>query len=88
MGQMIWDAFFDGHDLTMRNMFSQPKLASEIVATYGCFAFHSGLLANGCPSPADTWPADDETYREQLQEMIYAALNKYHQLMVDGFKRV
>lgn len=53
---MIWDAFFDGHDLTMRNMFSQPKLASEIVATYGCFAFHSGLLANGCPSPADTHP--------------------------------
>ena len=25
MGQMIWDAQFDGHDLTMRNMFSQPK---------------------------------------------------------------
>ena len=51
MGQMIWDAQFDGHDLTMRNMFSQPKPAAEVVATYGCFAFHSGLLANGCPSP-------------------------------------
>ncbi|MEA7538823.1 FAD-binding protein, partial [Salmonella enterica subsp. enterica serovar Virginia] len=25
MGQMIWDAQFDGHDLTMRNMFRQPK---------------------------------------------------------------
>ena len=47
MGQMIWDAQFDGHDLTMRNMFSQPKPAAEVVATYGCFAFHSGLLANG-----------------------------------------
>ena len=45
MGQMIWDAQFDGHDLTMRNMFSQPKPAAEVVATYGCFAFHSGLLA-------------------------------------------
>lgn len=54
LGQMIWDAQFDGHDLTMRNMFSQPKPANEIVETYGCFAFHSGLLANGCPSPDDT----------------------------------
>ena len=56
MGQMIWDARFDGHDLTMRNMFRQPKPATEVVATYGCFAFHSGLLANGCPSPEDTHP--------------------------------
>ncbi|POP47474.1 DUF4432 domain-containing protein [Superficieibacter electus] len=54
LGQMIWDAEFDGHDLTMRNMFSQPKPAREVVETYGCFAFHSGLLANGCPSPEDT----------------------------------
>jgi hypothetical protein len=63
LGQMIWDATFDGHDLTMRNMFSQPKPANVIVETYGCFAFHSGLLANGCPSAEDTtrctakWPA-------------------------------
>ncbi len=54
LGQMIWDAEFDGRDSTMRNMFSEPKPAAEVVATYGCFAFHSGLLANGCPSPQDT----------------------------------
>ena len=60
LGQMIWDAQFDGHDLTMRNMFSQPKPASEVVATYGCFAFHSGLLANGCPSPEDSHPLHGE----------------------------
>lgn len=41
MGQMIWDAQFDGHDLTMRNMFRQPKPAAEVVATYGCFALLS-----------------------------------------------
>ena len=57
---MIWDAQFDGHDLTMRNMFSQPKPAAEVVATYGCFAFHSGLLANGCPSPEDSHPLHGE----------------------------
>ncbi|WES68466.1 aldose 1-epimerase family protein [Superficieibacter sp. HKU1] len=60
MGQMIWDAEFDGRDLTMRNMFSQPKPAREVVETYGCFAFHSGLLANGCPSPEDTHPLHGE----------------------------
>ncbi|TLP43918.1 DUF4432 family protein [Cohaesibacter sp. CAU 1516] len=53
-GQMIWDAEFDGIDLTMKNMFSMPRPASDIAGTYGCFAFHSGLLRNGCPSPNDS----------------------------------
>jgi len=52
-GQMVWDAEFDGVDLTMKNMFSMPRQADAIVGTYGCFAFHSGLLRNGCPSPED-----------------------------------
>jgi hypothetical protein len=60
LGQMIWDAQFDGQDLTMRNMFRQPKAAKEVVETYGCFAFHSGLLANGCPSPDDNHPLHGE----------------------------
>ncbi len=60
LGQMIWDAEFDGRDLTMRNMFSQPKAAKEVIETYGCFAFHSGLLANGCPSPEDAHPLHGE----------------------------
>ena len=54
MGQIIWDAFFDGHTLRMENMFTQPHPCKEIVDTYGCFAFHSGLLSAGCPSPEDT----------------------------------
>lgn len=53
MGQIIWDLEFDGRDLKMKNMFSQPKKVKEIVDTYGCFAFHSGLIANGCPGPDD-----------------------------------
>ncbi|QBB13812.1 aldose 1-epimerase family protein [Edwardsiella piscicida] len=60
MGQMIWEACFDGRDLTMRNMFRQPKAATQVVETYGCFAFHSGLLANGCPSPEDSHPLHGE----------------------------
>nr|WP_313372743.1 aldose 1-epimerase family protein [Brucella intermedia] len=53
MGQMIWGAEFDGVDLTMGNSFSMPRPATTIVETYGCFAFHSGILRNGCPSPQD-----------------------------------
>lgn len=53
MGQMIWDLEFNNIDLKMKNMFKQPKKAADITDTYGCFAFHSGLLANGCPAPED-----------------------------------
>lgn len=60
MGQIIWDANFDGHTLRMDNMFTQPQPCAEIVDTYGCFAFHSGLLAAGCPSPEDTHPLHGE----------------------------
>lgn len=60
MGQMIWDAFFIGEDLCMENMFSEPKMSNEIVGTYGCFAFHSGLIRNGCPSSQDDHPLHGE----------------------------
>ncbi|AMB87610.1 DUF4432 domain-containing protein [Pseudomonas agarici] len=52
-GQMIWSAIFDDCDLTMRNMFSQPKPSPTVIGTYGCFMFHAGLLRNGCPAPDD-----------------------------------
>ncbi|MFC5370467.1 aldose 1-epimerase family protein [Arcanobacterium bovis] len=60
MGQIIWDAFFDGKTLRMKNMFAAPQPCKEIVDTYGCFSFHSGLLAGGCPSPEDTHPLHGE----------------------------
>ena len=60
LGQIIWEANFDGRSLTMKNMFTQPKPANVIVDTYGCFAFHSGLLAAGCPAPDDTHPLHGE----------------------------
>lgn len=60
MGQIIWDAVVDGVSLRMDNMFRQPLPATEITQTYGCFAFHSGLLAAGCPAPEDTHPLHGE----------------------------
>ncbi|MEH0018440.1 MAG: aldose 1-epimerase family protein [Desulfobacter sp.] len=60
MGQMIWDAVFDGVDLTMKNMFSHPRPSREIVETYGCYMYHSGMLRSGCPGPGDDHPLHGE----------------------------
>lgn len=60
LGQMIWDAEFDGVSLRMDSTFRQPRPAQLIEDTYGCFAFHSGLLSAGCPSPEDTHPLHGE----------------------------
>lgn len=59
-GQMVWDAVFDDRSLTMGNGFKQPLPGKDIIDTYGCFAFHSGLLANGCPGPEDSHPLHGE----------------------------
>ncbi|MCQ1950879.1 aldose 1-epimerase family protein [Arthrobacter sp. zg-Y859] len=60
LGQMVWDAEFDGVSLRMDSPFRQPYPATLIEDTYGCFAFHSGLLAAGCPSPEDNHPLHGE----------------------------
>ncbi len=54
LGQMLWDASFDGVRLGMGNKYPAPRPATVISETYGCLAFHSGLLRNGAPSPDDT----------------------------------
>jgi hypothetical protein len=60
LGQMIWQAAFDGVDMTMKSIFRAPRRVATIGETYGCFAFHSGLLRNGVPGPDDTHPAHGE----------------------------
>jgi hypothetical protein len=59
-GQMVWDAEFDGQSLKMFNPFTEPKRGVSVVDTYGCFAFHSGLLSNGCPALEDVHPLHGE----------------------------
>jgi hypothetical protein len=54
MGQIVWSAEFDGVELAMQSMFAAPRPAKMIVETYGCLAYHAGLLRNGVPSPQDT----------------------------------
>jgi hypothetical protein len=53
LGQIVWSARFDGVGLGMGSPFEMPRPAATIVDTYGCLAFHSGLLRNGCPGPGD-----------------------------------
>ena len=53
LGQMVWDASFDGVRLAMGHNYPAPRPAKVIVDTYGCLAFHSGLLRNGVPGPQD-----------------------------------
>ncbi|MFM0614992.1 DUF4432 family protein [Paraburkholderia nemoris] len=52
-GQMIWSARFDGVDLTMVSPFRAPRPTQDLLATYGCFLYHSGILRNGNPGPED-----------------------------------
>lgn len=60
LGQMLWDATFDGLRLTMESQFDMPRPAPTIIGTYGCLGFHSGLLANGVPTATDSHPVHGE----------------------------
>lgn len=46
MGEILWDAVFDGQSLRMDNMFDMPVPARQIVETYGCFAFQTASSAS------------------------------------------
>ncbi len=60
MGQMVWRASFDGVELAMRGMFDEPRPGTTILDTYGCLAYHAGLLRNGTPAPEDNHPLHGE----------------------------
>jgi len=53
LGQIIWDATFDGVRLTMDSMFRAPRPVTSIVETYGCLNYHAGILRNGSPQEGD-----------------------------------
>ena len=59
-GQMVWDAWFYGRSLKMKNDVSIPKFRKEFRDTYGCYVMHCGILRMGCPSPEDDHPHHGE----------------------------
>jgi hypothetical protein len=68
LGQIVWSAIFDGVELAMQSMFREPRPPKVIVETYGCFAYHAGLLRNGVPSPADAHILDGEMPCSEIDE--------------------
>lgn len=68
LGQIVWSATFDGVELAMQSMFRAPRPAKVIVETYGCLAYHAGLLRNGVPSPADTHALHGEMPCAEMDE--------------------
>jgi hypothetical protein len=68
MGQMVWSAAFDGVELAMQSMFPAPRPAKSIVETYGCLAYHSGLLRNGVPGTGDTHALHGEAPCAEMDE--------------------
>lgn len=59
-GQQIWSARFDGRDLTMVSMFSQPNQTRTYLENYGGFLIHCGFTAMGVPGPEDHHPLHGE----------------------------
>ncbi len=68
LGQMVWSAKFDGVELAMQSMFAAPRPAKTIVETYGCLAYHCGILRNGVPSAGDTHALHGEAPCAEMDE--------------------
>ncbi len=60
MGQQIWEAVFDGHQLGMESQIKVPKKKDFLLDTYGCLLVHCGFTAMGCPQSDDTHPLHGE----------------------------
>lgn len=72
LGQMVWEAVFDGQNLGMGHGFPYPRRGRSILETYGALAYHAGLLRNGTPGPQDDHPLHGEM---PVAEMDRAALS-------------
>jgi len=59
-GQQIWSAEFDGRELTMKSMFTQPKPTQTYLENYGGFLLHCGATAMGVPGEGDSHPLHGE----------------------------
>lgn len=59
-GQQIWSACFNGRELTMCSMFTQPRATRTYLETYGGFLIHCGFTAMGVPTGTDNHPLHGE----------------------------
>lgn len=70
LGQMIWRAVMGGVELGMKSPFAIPRPAPDILGTYGCLCYHSGLLRNGVPGPEDDHAVHGEFPTLPMDEAI------------------
>lgn len=59
-GQQIWSCEFEGRNLTMKSIATQPVPTKDYLSTYGAFLVHCGATAMGVPSPEDSHPLHGE----------------------------
>jgi hypothetical protein len=59
-GQQIWSANFGGRELTMKNLFPEPRPGRPYLETYGGFFLHCGFTAMGVPGKNDSHPLHGE----------------------------
>ena len=67
-GQQIWQACFDGRDLTMKSMFDEPVDTMVYLQNYGAFLLHCGLTGLGDPGPEDNHPLHGELPNAPFQK--------------------
>ncbi|XKM43665.1 DUF4432 family protein (plasmid) [Rhizobium ruizarguesonis] len=53
LGQQIWSATLDGHELGMKSMVHYPKKGVPLLENLGGFFFHCGLTAIAAPGEGD-----------------------------------
>ncbi|MCE2851475.1 MAG: DUF4432 family protein [Roseiflexaceae bacterium] len=67
-GQQIWSAQFDGRELGMKSMFSEPQPTTTYLHTYGGFFIHCGATRMGVPGPTDHHPLHGELPNARYQK--------------------
>ena len=67
-GQQVWSANFDGRELTMRSMFSEPRTTTDYLSNYGAFLLHCGFTAMGVPEESDSHPLHGELPNAPYQQ--------------------
>lgn len=67
-GQQIWSANFDGRELGMKSMFSEPQPTQTYLHTYGGFFIHCGATRMGVPGATDSHPLHGELPNARYQK--------------------
>lgn len=60
MGQQIWEAEFEGRNLTQKSIFEQPQNTRKFGDNYGALLVHCGLTNINCAGEGEDYPLHGE----------------------------